>query len=128
MTIHLFHHDNLIHFNKQKRIAPGEKTSITVLYRAHVTLLILLLLLLLSLLLLLLLYGCESSTLNKHTQHIIEATEMWSLRNITIVYWTEKKITEHILRTTNCKRKMIITITTRQARFIGHRLTTEKKD
>jgi len=46
--------------------------------------------------------------INKHTQHTVEAAEMFFLRRTMRVSWTEKKTNNEILRITNCNGNMII--------------------
>ena len=73
----------------------------------------------------LLLYGCECWTLNKTLTSKLEATEMWYLRRILRISWTEKVTNEDVLRRTNTERSLVSTIRKRQLKFLGH--ITRKK-
>ena len=48
-----------------------------------------------------LLYGCESWTLDKDIERRIEAAEMWFLRRILRISWTEKVKNGEVLRSTD---------------------------
>ena len=67
-----------------------------------------------------LLYGCECWTLNKETERKLEAAEMWFLRRMMRISWTEKKSNESVLREANLERSLIKTIRERQLKFLGH--------
>ena len=67
-----------------------------------------------------LLYGCESWSMTKQTLTSIEAMEMWFLRRMLRVSWTEKRTNLEILNTAGSTRKLISNIKRRQAEFLGH--------
>ena len=67
-----------------------------------------------------LLYGCESWSMKKQTSMSIEATEMWFLRRMLRVSWTEKRTNLEILNTASSTRKLMRNIKRRQAEFLGH--------
>ena len=73
-----------------------------------------------------LLYGCECWTLNKETTRKLEAVEMWFLRRIMRISWTEKRTNDSILKEANIERSLIKTIRKRQLEFLGH--ICRKKD
>ena len=45
-----------------------------------------------------LIYGCESWTLNKDTEKGLEAVEMWFLRRMMRISWTERKTNEEVMK------------------------------
>ena len=51
-----------------------------------------------------LLYGCECWTLNKDTERKLEAAEMWYLRRMMKISWTERKSNEDIKETVQYKK------------------------
>ena len=67
-----------------------------------------------------LLYGCESWSMTKQTSTSIEAMEMWFLRRMLRVSWTEKRTNLEILNTASSTRKLMSSIKRRQAEFLGH--------
>ena len=68
-----------------------------------------------------LLYGYESWSMTKQTSTSIEATlEMWFLRRMLRVSWTEKRTYLEILNTASSTRKLMSNIKRRQAEFLGH--------
>ena len=67
-----------------------------------------------------LLYGCESWTMTKQTSTSIEAMEMWFLRRMLRVSWTEKITNLEILNTASSTRKLISNVKRIQAEFLGH--------
>ena len=70
-----------------------------------------------------LLYGCESWSMTKQTLTSIEAIEMWFLRRMLRVSWTEKtekRTNLEILNTARSTRKLISNVKRRQAEFISH--------
>ena len=54
-----------------------------------------------------LLYGCESWSMTKQTLTSIEAMEMWLLRRMLRVSWTEKRTNLEILNTARSTRQLI---------------------
>ena len=67
-----------------------------------------------------LLYGCESWSMTKQTLTSIEAMEMWFLRRMLRVSWTEKRTNSEILNTASSTRKRMSNVKSRQAEFLGH--------
>ena len=67
-----------------------------------------------------LLNGCESWSMTKQTSMSIEAMEMWFLRRMLRVSWTEKRTNLEILNTASSTRKLMSNIKRRQAEFLGH--------
>ena len=67
-----------------------------------------------------LLYGCESWSMTKQTLTSIEAMEMWFLRRMLRVSWTEKRTNLEIINTAGSTRKLISNVKRRQAEFLGH--------
>ena len=67
-----------------------------------------------------LLYGCEAWTISKNMERKIEATEMWLLRRMLRISWTERISNERVLHQAGAKREIVKTIRERQLRFLGH--------
>ena len=67
-----------------------------------------------------LLYGCESWTLEKEIERRIEAAEMWFLRTILRISWTERVSNEDVLRRADVEKKLIKLVRKRQLSFLGH--------
>ena len=67
-----------------------------------------------------LLYGCESWNISEKIKGKIEAAEMWFLRRMLRISWTEHKTNEEVLNTANTSRSIIRTIRCRQMEFLGH--------
>ena len=68
-----------------------------------------------------LLYGCESWSMTKQTLTFIEAMEMWFLRRMLRVSWTEKRTNLEIINTAGSTIKLISNVKRRQAElFLGH--------
>jgi len=67
-----------------------------------------------------LLYGCESWTLDKDIERRLEAAEMWFLRRILRISWTDKVKNEEVLRRADVTKKLVQTIRKRQLSFLGH--------
>ena len=67
-----------------------------------------------------LLYGCESWTLSKNTEKKLEATEMWFIRRMLRISWTEKKSNTEVMEEAGYQRSLIKTIRKRQMQFLGH--------
>ena len=67
-----------------------------------------------------LLYGCECWTITNRIRMKLEATEMWFLRRILKVSWTEKRSNQEILEMAGMKRSLLNTIRKRQMKFMGH--------
>jgi hypothetical protein len=54
------------------------------------------------------------------TRKRLEATEMWFLRRILKISWTEKISNQEMLEMANTERSLIKTMRIRQMRFMGH--------
>ena len=67
-----------------------------------------------------LLYGCESWSMTKQTSTSIEAMEMWFLRRMLRLSWTETITNLEILSTASSTRKLMSNIKRRQAECLGH--------
>lgn len=67
-----------------------------------------------------LLYGSECWTLNRAQTSKLEAAEMWFLRRILKISWTERITNEEVLRRAKIKRSLIPTIREKQMKFFGH--------
>ena len=67
-----------------------------------------------------LLYGCEAWSMTKQTSTSIEAMEMWFLRRMLRVSWTEKRINLEIINSASSTRKLMNNIKRRQAELLGH--------
>ena len=66
-----------------------------------------------------LLYGCECWTLTKYLERRFEAAEMWYIRRITRISWTEKKSNKEVMKMAGYKRSLLKTIRKRQLQFLG---------
>ena len=66
-------------------------------------------------------YGCECWTITSDIEKKIEAAEMWSIRRMLRISWTEKKPNVNVLREENVQRSLLKTIRKRQMEFLGHR-------
>ena len=67
-----------------------------------------------------LLYGCECWTINTEIEKKLEAAEMWFIRRVMRISWTEKKSNESVLKEANLERSLIKTLRQRQLQFLGH--------
>jgi len=67
-----------------------------------------------------LLYGCESWTVSQRMKSKLEATEMWFLRRMLRIAWTDKVSNEEVLQRANTSRNLLKVIVNRQIRFVGH--------
>ena len=66
------------------------------------------------------LYGCETWNISSPMQRKIEAAEMWFLRRMLRISWTEHATNESVLQRAGTRREMMRTIRQRQMRFLGH--------
>ena len=64
-----------------------------------------------------LLYGCECWTITPDLERRLEATEMWFIKHIMKISWTEKKSNEEVMKSTGYKRSLMKTIRKRQLEF-----------
>ncbi|GFR58961.1 retrovirus-related Pol polyprotein LINE-1 [Elysia marginata] len=69
-----------------------------------------------------LMYGSECWTISKEMEKRLLAVEMWFLRRIFRISWTEKKTNEEIvqLRLANTDRSLLRLLRKRQMEFFGH--------
>ncbi len=67
-----------------------------------------------------LLYGCECWTISQTMQDRLEAMEMWCLRRMMRIPWTKKMRNDTVLQRAGTTRQLMLTIVTRQVRFLGH--------
>ena len=67
-----------------------------------------------------LLYGCESWTISKRMGSQLEATEMWFLRRMLRIAWTDKVFNDQVLQRSNTSTNHLKVIVSRQIRFVGH--------
>ena len=63
------------------------------------------------------LYGCECWILTKYLERRLEAAEMWYIRRIMRISWTEKKSNGEVMR---YKRSLLKNIRKRQLQFFVH--------
>ena len=61
-----------------------------------------------------------SLTINVMYTKKIEAAEMWFIRRMLRISWTEKKTNVNVLREGNVQRSLLKTIRKRQMEFLGH--------
>jgi len=73
-----------------------------------------------------LLYGCESWTISKQMEDRLRAAEMWFLRRMLKISWTDMIPNKVILKRFNTERQLISNILSRQIRFLGHVLRKEQ--
>ena len=64
-------------------------------------------------------YGCECWTIASDIEKKIEAAEMWFIRRMLRISWTEKKPNVNVLREGNVQRSLLKTIRKRQMEFLG---------
>ena len=67
-----------------------------------------------------LLYSSETWTLMTADKKTLMATEMWFLRRMLKIKWTDKVTNEEVLRRAGTRRWMMNTIAKRQTSFFGH--------
>ena len=65
-------------------------------------------------------YSCESWTLSVNMRKRIEAAEMWFIRRMLKIKWTEKKSNREVLEMAECERSLLNKIRKRKAKFMGH--------
>ncbi|RUS78482.1 hypothetical protein EGW08_013770 [Elysia chlorotica] len=68
-----------------------------------------------------LMYGSECWTISKEREKRLLAIEMWFLRRIFRISWTEKKTNEEVLHLHGTDRSLLQMIRKRQMEFLGHR-------
>ena len=67
-----------------------------------------------------LLYGSETWSITSHMRKHLESCEMWFLRRMIRIPWTDKVRNEEALKRAGTGRKLILVIRTKQMRFLGH--------
>ena len=65
-------------------------------------------------------YGCETWTINKDMESKINAFEMWILRKIANVKWTDKVTNEDVCRRLHVQRTLLSDIKQRKLSYFGH--------
>jgi len=65
-------------------------------------------------------YGCESWTLRKNEEALLDAFEMNGLRRILWVSWTAKKTNEWVLNKAGVQRELLDTVKARKLAYYGH--------
>ena len=65
-------------------------------------------------------YGCESWTLSKVLEAKIEALEMWCLRRIGNIRWSDRVTNVSVLQKLNTKRQLLQSIQKRKTKYFGH--------
>ena len=73
-----------------------------------------------------LLYGCECWTISKELETRLKATEMWFLRRILRISWTDMKSNTQVLQMAGIERSLMKTIKRRQLEFLGHILRKDE--
>ena len=66
------------------------------------------------------LYGCEAWNISNAMHRKIEAAEMWFLRRMLRISWTEHATNQSVLERAGTRREMMRTIRQKQLRFLGH--------
>jgi hypothetical protein len=66
------------------------------------------------------LYGAETWTLRKVDQKYLESFEMWCLRRMEKISWTDRVRNEEVLHRVKEERNIVHTIKRRKANWIGH--------
>jgi len=67
-----------------------------------------------------LLYGCDAWTVNENMKERLKSVEMWFLRRMLRISWTERVTNEEVLRRAGVKRTLMKVIRKRQMQFLGH--------
>ena len=65
-------------------------------------------------------YGCDSWTLSKALEAKIDAVEMWCLRRIGNIKWSDRVTNESVLQKLNTKRQLLSSIQKRKTKYFGH--------
>ena len=66
------------------------------------------------------LYGAETLTLRAADQKYLESFEMWCWRRMGKISWTDHVRNEEVLLRVNEQRNILLEITKRKAKWIGH--------
>ena len=67
-----------------------------------------------------LMYGSEAWSITSDIQRRLESCEMWFLRRMMRIQWTDKVSNEDVLSRAQVKRKLMNEIRVRQLNFLGH--------
>ena len=67
-----------------------------------------------------LLYGYEGWTLTKDQERRLETAEIWHIRRMMRISWTEKKSNGKVMKMAGYKRSPLKTIRKRKVQFFGH--------
>ena len=67
-----------------------------------------------------LLYVCESWAISRRMESQLEAAEMWFLRRMLHIAWTDEVANDRVLQRANTSRNLLKVIVGRQIRFVGH--------
>ena len=65
-------------------------------------------------------YGCESWTLSKVLEDKINAMEMWCMRRLGNVKWSDRVTNESVLEKLHTKRQLLNSIQKRKMKYFGH--------
>ena len=75
-----------------------------------------------------LLYGSETWTVSSKMLNKLEATEIWFLRRMQRISYTEHVTNIEVLRRANTKKKLLSEIINRQVKFFGHVMRREEME
>ena len=70
-------------------------------------------------------YGCESWTVTQEMEEKINVVEMWMLRRIRRILWTEHVCNDGVRRRANYGKVIMKSIRKRQLSFVGHVMRKE---
>lgn len=73
-----------------------------------------------------LLYGSECWTLTKESERRLEAAEMWYIRRILKISWTERKTNDEVMEMAKYTRSLLKVIRHRQLKFFGHIIRADR--
>ena len=72
-----------------------------------------------------LLYEYEAWTIRKDLRRKLDAVEMWFVRRMLRIQWTDKVTNEEVLRRAGLERGLMRSIEMRQLQFLGHILRAQ---
>ena len=72
-----------------------------------------------------LLYGCEAWTIRKDFRRKLDAVEMWFVRRMLRIQWTDKVTNEEVLKRAGLERGLMRSIEKRQLQVLGHILRAQ---
>ena len=67
-----------------------------------------------------LMYGSEAWSLTSECARYLESCEVWFLRRMLRISWTDRVTNEEVFRRANVKRKVLKEMRIRQLKFLGH--------